>query len=499
MPRRRVLTSRPPFELVVAVLAVLGATLWLPSVALAATIPVTTTIVDPNPTGTDGECSLVEAFENARQQGQPFADCPAGTAGANTIELRSGQTYKLTGPLPTTSGANALAFPFVAGEIVVDGKGATIVRDAGEYRLFYVAGGNLTLNDLTISKIVLPSTADGAIYNDNGTVTLKGVTIADVAPVAGGSGGGAVTNRANGTQTASLTIVDSVLRNNTSVSTSGASGTGGAVNTLAIMQGHATTTITNTRVSDNVATNQGGGISNAAYFNDGAAATTTIERSSVTGNKVTGLGGQGGFGGGIANFTNAPGAKATLIVRNTTISANEAPNGYGGGIFHEAGCGQGNPCGQAEATLEHVTVASNSAGREPTGLSRGGGIYVNDQSVAPGSKGSAVTTIRNVLASANVDSTGAAANCRDVPLSFDRQGVNLASDATCDFTQATTAEIGLGPLAHSAFTHSHPLNRGSVAIDRVTSCSLTVDQLGNTRPRGNGCDVGAVESGGGGE
>ena len=40
----------------------------------------------------------------------------------------------------------------------------------------------------------------------------------------------------------------------------------------------------------------------------------------------------------------------------------------------------------------------------------------------------------------------------------------------------------------------HPLLQGSPAIDSADAAyCLTTDQLGNPRPRGAGCDVGAVE------
>jgi hypothetical protein len=467
-------------RLAVAV-AVLAGALWAQP-ALAATITVNSTQMNE---AFDGKCTLLEAIENANHDNAAWNDCAAGS-GSDTIVLASAATYSFTGALTGAGTVSAIATPVITTTITINGNGSTINRTApsGQFRYFYVAGGSLTLNDLNVTGASLPLTADGTIYNDNGTLTINRSALYNN----GGNGGGAVTNRANGSATATLTITDSAIHDNTSSSPNASYGAGAGVNTLAVNTGTANTIINNTRIYANTGTNQGAGVSNAAY-NTGATSNTTITRSSITGNNTTGTGAAGSaFGGGIANFVNVQGAVAHLNVTNTTVSGNSAQNnGYGGGLFNEADCGFGAPaCGTTTATLENVTLAGNSAGTEPSGLSRGGGVWSNNNG-----GGSVTTTLKNTLLSGNTNG-----DCRDVTAGFVRQGYSIASDATCGVNQFSTAQIKLGSLDTSGQTYFHPLLAGSVAIDKVDTsvCTVTVDQIGDARPFGSKCDVGAIES-----
>src|SRR3954447_4215520 len=333
MGNKRQMSMRTRIAITIAVLAGL---LWAQA-ASAATITVNTT--NPN-TGFDGNCSLIEAMQNADHGTHEWTDCAAGTSGADVINLASSATYTFTGALTGAGTTGAIATPVVTTAITINGNNSTITRtsNSGLFRYLYVAGGNLTLNDLTITNALLPVQADGTIYNDNGTIAINRSTIFGN----GGNGGGGVSNRAAGTATATLTITASVIRNNSSSSPNASYGAGAGVNTLAVENGTANTTITNTRIANNVGTNQGAGVSNAAYAN-GATSTTTISRSSITGNNTTGTGVAGSsFGGGIADFVNSVGAVARMTITNTTVSGNSAQNnGYGGGLFNEVDCGFG--------------------------------------------------------------------------------------------------------------------------------------------------------------
>ncbi|HMC72550.1 MAG TPA: VCBS repeat-containing protein, partial [Mycobacteriales bacterium] len=179
-----------------------------------------------------------------------------------------------------------------------------------------------------------------------------------------------------------------------------------------------------------------------------------------------------------------------MTVTNTTISGNAAQNnGYGGGVFNEADCNYQNPtCGTTTLTLENVTLYGNSAGTESSGLSRGGGIWSNNNSSPYG--GSVTTTLKNSIVAGNTNG-----DCRDVTNSFVRQGYDIASDNTCGVNQFTVAQLRLGVLNQSGQTWFHPLLAGSVAIDKVdtSACTVTVDQIGTFRPFGAKCDVGANE------
>ena len=82
-------------------------------------------------------------------------------------------------------------------------------------------------------------------------------------------------------------------------------------------------------------------------------------------------------------------------------------------------------------------------------------------------------------------------------------GGNLESPGnTCGFDQPTdrvniSAEaLRLGPLQDNGGpTKTRALGAGSVAIDAIPpdDCEVDEDQRGESRPAGNGCDVGAFE------
>ena len=115
--------------------------------ASAATLPVTTT----NPAVVaDGQCSLIEAIDNANTDVQTHADCLAGS-GADVIELASSATYELVAVNVSFFGPNGL--PTVGSVITIEGNGSTIRRGVGapDFRIMAVnSSGNLGLFDLTL-------------------------------------------------------------------------------------------------------------------------------------------------------------------------------------------------------------------------------------------------------------------------------------------------------------------------------------------------------------
>lgn len=485
--------------------------LWAPPCAQATTLVVDSTFMEA--VQHDGKCTLIEAMENARHADGGYVDCPAGSVAGNVIELAAGQTYVVPHAWEHAGTVAALGLPLVPRALTINGHGATLTRagDAGAFRLFYVVTSVLTLNDLTISDIVLPDGADGAVYNDNGTLNVVRSTLRGTRAEAGATGGGAVTSRAcvpsvlaacapNGSS--SLSVVDSAFDDNESRSVSSAFGAGAGINTYAVGNGaRATASIVRSRFHGNVATNQGAGVSNAAY-DAGAQATTTIERSSITGNTTTG-GLTAAFGGGVANFarnvytSSAADARATLTLTNTTIAGNTAAgDGYGGGIFNELDCGYEVSCGGGASVrldLNNVTLADNAAGREPSGASRGGGLWSNNNDPT----GTQELRLRDSLLVANL-AGGTPADCRIVstfPGNAWALGYNVASDQSCGVGVHvfTPAQIDLGSMNTADLVHYRAPRADSVVIDK-SACNVTLDQTGTPRPIGTACDVGAVEA-----
>src|SRR5699024_6815588 len=80
------------------------------------------------PVAPDGQCSLIEAFENAVDQAGTHADCIPGSNQPTTIELAADSTYTLTTVHNSDGGNGANGLPLLAGEIVVQGQGATSQR-----------------------------------------------------------------------------------------------------------------------------------------------------------------------------------------------------------------------------------------------------------------------------------------------------------------------------------------------------------------------------------
>jgi hypothetical protein len=460
----------------------------------------------------DGLCTLIEAMENARTASGGFVDCAAGDAASNVIELQASQTYTIPSAWTGAGTAAASALPIVTRPLTINGNGSTLTPGdgAGSFRVLYVFASSLIVNDLTIADVVLPNGADGAIYNDNGVLTINHSTIRGTRVQAGGSGGGAITSRAcsaailpscSGNQ-AILTVADSVIDDNQSLSTSSAFGAGAGVNTYAVGDAINTTTIVRSRFHANTATNQGAGVSNAAY-DSGATSTTVIDRSSITASTTTG-GTTPAFGGGLANFVGkvytgaAANTFASLSITNTTIASNTAANGaagdgYGGGIFNEVDCGFLVSCGggaAASLSLTNVTMYGNTAGRDLGGLGRGAGIWSNDNQ--PG--GLIALNVRDSLIAGNL-ADGTTENCRLLQTTVAPAGYSIASDDTCgnSFNVFTEAQINLAPLNFASFTYYQAPQSGSVAINRA-ACSVGTDQLGTARPVGATCDVGAIES-----
>src|SRR5262249_5731797 len=101
---------------------------------------------------------------------------------------------------------------------------------------------------------------------------------------------------------------------------------------------------------------------------------------------------------------------------------------------------------------------------------------------------------------------GGGTNCVGAPLNS--LGYNFSDDASCGFTtgtdKATAGDPQLGALADNGgptLTRSPQTGSRLIAALPVAHCSDAsaaaivplVDQIGTSRPQGNGCEIGAVE------
>ncbi|MEO8609209.1 MAG: choice-of-anchor Q domain-containing protein [Chloroflexota bacterium] len=454
----------------------------------------TTAMNDDGMCGT-ANCTLIEAITASNMQ-----------SGANTIILGSGETYTLSVVNNNIDGPNAL--PDVTSAITINGNGATITRDStGEtphFRLFHVSSSvTLDLANMYITNgYVDGANRGGAIFN-KGTLTLNNVDVSGNTADSGGglniaNGGYAGINASHIHNNTSSTLgggfyveaggsatVDGTLiaHNNSAAYGGGLYADGGlSLNHVTITDNTAgggagmrvccsgTINITNSNISNNTAASYGGGIMNLSLL-------LNIDSTTISGNVVTAPAGASfnGEGGGILNRQSG-----NVNLSNSTVSLNNAA--VGAGIASD----------NSMTLINTSTIANNI----------GGGIFGD----AGSSTGIALSTIVNNTVNPGIDSTGAVTisdsivannTAGDCNATLTAQGVNFATDATCNgFTQKTSGELNLQALANNGgSTQTIALGTGSAAIDTVTDClGATVDQRGVERPQGPACDAGAYEA-----
>ncbi len=251
-------------------------------------------------------CRLADAIEAANTDAVT-GGCPAGH-GADVIALSADIT--LDAPLPQ-----------IKTVIRVEGAGFTISGN-DKYRIFFIDGGNLTLNELTLTKGF--TDWGGAINNERGSVSISNSAFSDNSAVAGG----AIYNSGE------LSISNSVFTDNS------ARTDGGAIFNQRELS------IIKSTFNNNSASNAGDKGSGGAIYHAFFSAELSIESSAFTDNWARLNGGAIYSGGEIA-------------IKNSVFTDNRAREN-GGGLH----------LGHSANTLTHLTVVHNAA------FVRGGGIYV---------------------------------------------------------------------------------------------------------------------------
>ena len=227
-----------------------------------------------------------------------------------------------------------------------------------------------------------------------------------------------------------LVVSNSVFSRNAAVA-------GGAI---ALLRGHAT--VTSSRFIGNHAVEEGGAIWTYQKEN-----LVHIEGSSFYGNTA-------GVRGGAFHST-----LSDLVIVNTTISGNSASQGGGMYFIHFAA----GPT--KHVSLRHVTMAENHA---LDGEAIGGGANLQiSNSIVMGSANESRCYLQSP------------------------SGSNLIEDGRCDTDMIVGDPVFADYMREGGY---HPILQGSPAIDSAAPehCPPT-DQLGNPRPQGAGCDLGAIE------
>lgn len=329
-----------------------------------------------------GACTLRAALEEANTLG-------AGGA-PSTITFSVTGTINLTGGLPSV-------FSFIT--IKGPGSEQLTVRRAtgGDYNIFLVNGGGVTISGLTVTNGKTPDGDPGLNFggdgvNGGGIFNWGDLTLRDVVVTGNRTGNGGNATNPGTTyggkggdgggiySPGSLTMTNVTVSNNTTGhggngDSAYIGGRGGGIHSSGRL------TMTDCIVTGNH-TGTGGIGSNPAppsggSGGDGAgilALTGPIDLTNVTvtNNHTadgTGPHGSGGHGGGILFF-------GTATLKNSTVSGNSTGNG-GVGFVGQGGVGGGIANG-GTLTIIGSTIDNNSTGTDgPDGGSEGGGIFSN--------------------------------------------------------------------------------------------------------------------------
>jgi len=356
----------------------------------------------------------------------------------------------------------ASALPAVSGTLTIDGPGADNLAVSGDhlYRVLEVASGaDLTLTNITIRDGHQELAGGGGIYNNRGTLSIRGSSILDSFVNHGGGG--------IGNNHGALSVSDSLVANNLA-----GGGDGGG-----LFNDGGTVSISRTTFSGNDGFHDGG-IANHGFI--------VVRDSYFTGNDAR-------IAGAIDNAIDG-----AMTIDNSTFSDNTAR--FNGGAIDNAGVlrvanstfyNNGSPIGADIANHADAVQVTHST-------------FYNDSPLPSITSITGAAILRNTILAARAG----IANCSNNgpgPLTAD--SYNLATDATCDSaTVKTLAELGLGPLQdNGGSTLTIALLPGSAAIngadDLVCSAPATapnfgaggLDQRGETRPQGAHCDTGGYE------
>ena len=438
--------------------AILAVALVAMSPSRAATLTVDTTVDDSTATActdaTPNDCSLRGAIIKAN--GLSEASIILVPAGTYVLSQSTSCTFRTHQFGDFDVNTTALC---IGADVTLIGAGAanTIIDGNLLGRVFLVGNKVVEIQGVTLKNGTVPSNTPGSYL---GSLAF----------------GGAINNGG------SLTLVDSVILESSSVLNGGA-----------ISNGHSLTVL-RTTIARNTS-GDGGGIANFSFFE---VTTLAVLDSSISSNRAL-----NGYGGGIHNLG------GVVIVSGSTISGNDAHN-LGGGIFNY---------NQGVLTVTNSTISGN------TGGSDGGGVFNNQSSVADlnnvtvtnnfaardggGIYNEGPFTVANTLIAGNrAPGEISGPDCRG---SFISKGYNLIQNATnCQLTGDTTGYIigqdpRLGVLTdNGGATPTHALGAGSPAIDAGspslpgsggTACAA-YDQRGFLRPLGATCDIGAFERSG---
>ncbi|MEB2366064.1 MAG: hypothetical protein OZ933_08265 [Chloroflexota bacterium] len=312
---------------------------------------------------------------------------------------------------------------------------------------FDVFGGNIVLQGAGQGSTIISGNNLNRVFElSSGAIIMRDLTVTAGASTADGGGIYARNN-------VYLRLERVTVTGNSAV------GWGGG-----ITQGpNSTVEVFDSRIVSNQAS-QIGGI--GPVFGD-PGTTLTIVNSEIAQNSAL-SGNVGGVYSGVGVFS----------ITNSTISGNTAPVGGSGGI--EIGAGAGG-----SAIVTHTTITANTAD------GYGGGLTATS-TLSP--------QVRNSIIAGNSATYGS--DCFTFSANIEVWGVvDFGSINYCGITNNGayfSADPQLGPLEfNGAATRHHLPQIGSPVVNAATGSGVTyctpADQIGQARPRGAFCDIGAIE------
>jgi len=420
--------------------------------------------VDPesNPAIADGQCSLIEAIENANTDSTMNPDCSMGN-GQDILQLAPDFNYEFDSAYSNTD--NAL--PVIVDDITIQGFNATIRRDnfsTEPFRLLEFNGGSNSLSDLKLTGGISasPMSGGGAILATNTMLTLNDMRITGNSANDLFAFGGALR-----LDDSAVEINDSLLQVNRTSSSSAQTG-GGAI----------------------------------AQFNG----SLTVNRSALLNNDANDCGGSRGSGSATAGTggalrieaTGLPGAFA--IFNDSTIAGNEGR--VGGGIHLVAIADTGVVGEDVLVQLVRSTLVQNDA-NACSGAALGDGMHVQEDNGGSGlvTYGSSIIHGNGRLVNNMVVGVDCSANFpSQTYFSFDGNVLDVQDNCLAQFdTFADDYRNIVDPFRVD--NHHLPLRNGP-AVDFMEAnfnCNTMLpDAVGNPRAGGPGmggdiCDAGAIE------
>lgn len=448
-----------------------------------------------------------------------------GTITGSGLEIANNT---INAPIMLGAGLHALSSELdLSGGTVISGNTLTaaglpeLARGGG----LYLEEGPTTLRDVTVRDnridhagegggLYIIATRSGQTDVDAEQLEVRGNAIAPTSAVrTTARGGGLYVRSGEGEAAATVRCTGCTILDNEVDVTTGGDGFafgGGAFVEAVFGEATADLTFVDSRIAANrvsasgdEASADGAGVY-VASTDDLSVATLTLDRTAVVANtaEASGASDAEAVGAGVFLYAVEGGARSVVRAVNSTIGGNtataasDAPGvpetsirAWGAGMALYAATG-----GTSDARIDYVTVADNRA--TATGGTAAGGAFhlypVTDDA------NTGVTAAGSVVAG-NAAATGPACHVQvgDDALTL-ASATLLQADDTCRVEGDGQRVSGGAELATTdglwvPSATSAAIDRGEAACADADGEPLTVDQRGEQRPRGAGCDLGAIE------